>query len=283
MHKGARGAPWTPREDAVLIEAVKTYKGRAWKQVAQLLPGRTHSQVAHRWQKVLDPSLHKGAWSPEEDERLVEAVGVLGEGHWSKIAARVGTRNGKQCRERWRNQLNPRVDKRPWSPEEDAVVVGMVREMGQRWSEIARRLPGRSENAVKNRWNARLGAPAVAERNKSPPGRRTSSSSTAAMLSPSSSRSSSSHDDDDDDDDEEGDDDDTHDAITAASASSANVSPATPAGVRRHRGNPSTSPDSPPSSFAKRHRRQQPAAEAAAIEALFSLRTSSAASASTPY
>ena len=151
--------PWTREEDAILIEAVKRHNGRAWKLVAELLPGRTHSQAAHRWQKVLDPNLRKGAWTDEEDQRLEQAVKMYNEGQWSRIAELVETRNGKQCRERWRNQISPMVDKRPWSREEDNIICTMVAERGPRWSEIARELPGRTENAVKNRWNARLYKP----------------------------------------------------------------------------------------------------------------------------
>jgi len=77
---------WTPEEDVILCNAVKQFNGRNWKKVAEALPGRTHSQAAHRWQKVLDPNLKKGPWSREEDEQLQKAVETIGEGHWSRVA-----------------------------------------------------------------------------------------------------------------------------------------------------------------------------------------------------
>lgn len=151
--------PWSQDEDDILKRAVHTYHGRNWKQVAELLPGRTHSQAAHRWQKVLDPKLRKGPWTMEEDDLLQLAVKEIGEGRWSRVAEQVGSRNGKQCRERWRNQISPQVDKRPWSKEEDNGIINFYNEFGPKWALIAQHFPGRTENAVKNRWNAKLGRP----------------------------------------------------------------------------------------------------------------------------
>ena len=78
-------------------------------------------------------------WTVEMDEQLTEAVAKFGEGHWSKIAELVEGRTGKQCRERWKNQISSEVKKGDWTVEEDALIVVCVAELGTKWSEISKR------------------------------------------------------------------------------------------------------------------------------------------------
>lgn len=97
-----------------------------------------------------------GSWSSAEDEKLVTIVRECGARNWSFIAKCMAGRTNKQCRERWHNHLNPRISKDKWTVDEDLVIHKSVSEIGHKWSEIAARLPGRTDNAVKNRYNGKL-------------------------------------------------------------------------------------------------------------------------------
>ncbi|XP_055827515.1 transcription factor MYB30-like [Solanum dulcamara] len=101
--------------------------------------------------------IKKGAWSPEEDQKMKDYVMRYGIWNWNLMPKFAGlSRTGKSCRLRWMNYLRPDVKKGPFTLEEREIVIKMYQQLGNRWSAIAERLPGRTDNEVKNFFHTHL-------------------------------------------------------------------------------------------------------------------------------
>jgi myb proto-oncogene protein len=152
---------WTKNQDAALRESVRIHGEKNWKAIAELVPGRNHAQCLQRWRKVLKPGLVKGHWSFEEDQ-VLEFLVTQGCHNWGQIAERIPGRTPKQCRERWKNHLDPSINKGPYTEEEDAIILEAQERMGNKWSQISQLLKGRTEDSVKIRWKSLKQNPAKA-------------------------------------------------------------------------------------------------------------------------
>ena len=145
---------WSPEEDANLRKGVALYGEKCWKEIATLVPGRSSVQCFHRWNKTLRPGIIKGAWTQEEKDLLKQWVDKNGPYRWSKCAEMIPGRNGKQCREHWLNHMGSNIKKGDWTIEEDAIIFECYKTYGKKWSQMTERLPGRTENSIKNRFYA---------------------------------------------------------------------------------------------------------------------------------
>nr|ALM55108.1 truncated virescens [Phoenix dactylifera] len=120
--------------------------------------------------EVQRPGVRKGAWTEEEDRLLRKCIEIYGEGNWRHVPERAGLRRcRKSCRLRWLNYLCPRINREKFSEEETDLIIRLHKILGNRWSTIAGRLPGRTANDIKNYWNSQLSKKVEVENKKAEP------------------------------------------------------------------------------------------------------------------
>nr|GMD93038.1 transcription factor MYB102-like [Ipomoea batatas] len=101
--------------------------------------------------------LKRGPWTAEEDQKLIDYINKNGYGNWRTLPTNAGLqRCGKSCRLRWMNYLRPDIKRGRFSSEEEHVIIQLHSILGNKWSAIAARLPGRTDNEIKNYWNTHI-------------------------------------------------------------------------------------------------------------------------------
>ncbi|KAK4791791.1 hypothetical protein SAY86_032204 [Trapa natans] len=107
--------------------------------------------------KIVQDEIRRGPWTEQEDQQLICHVNLYGDRRWDFIAKVSGlNRTGKSCRLRWLNYLHPGLKRGKMTPQEEKLVIELHSKWGNRWSRIARKLPGRTDNEIKNYWRSHM-------------------------------------------------------------------------------------------------------------------------------
>merc|ERR1719453_763907 len=147
---------WSTDEDAVILETLAALGSRKdWLAAAsKRLPGRTTAAVRNRWIRLAkqhQAGESRPAWTSDEDAAILDSVSVHGK-QWQMIAQLMPGRSVTALRNRYRRLSQASASHGSWSREEDAAIVELVEQIGQKWSTIAAALPGRTDDAVRNRY-----------------------------------------------------------------------------------------------------------------------------------
>lgn len=145
---------WTLEEDEILKKAYFLNSGKNWKNIAKMVPGRSHTQCSQRWRRI-QPHKSRQPWTKDEDKLLMGLSDKYGL-NWSLIASFIEGRTGKQVRERYYNKLDPAINRNKFTSAEDEKIIELFTEYGSKWLLISKHFQGRPENMIKNRFYSHI-------------------------------------------------------------------------------------------------------------------------------
>jgi hypothetical protein len=145
---------WTREEDEQLIVLAEKFNEKHWKEISKRFAKKNSLQCFSRYKRIR-PGIVKGSWKKEEDIRIIDLVIKYGKS-WSKISKQLGTRNGKQIRDRFINVLDPEIRKGKFTDDEDRKLVLLFKQYGPKWATIAKYYPNRTADMIKNRFHSSI-------------------------------------------------------------------------------------------------------------------------------
>jgi len=145
---------WTREEDELLILLAEKYNEKHWKEISKKFAKKNSLQCFSRYKRIR-PGIVKGSWKKEEDHAIVELVNKYGKA-WSKISKILGTRNGKQIRDRFINVLDPEIKKGKFTEDEDRKLIMLYNQYGSKWATISKYYPNRTADMIKNRFHSSI-------------------------------------------------------------------------------------------------------------------------------
>lgn len=145
---------WTREEDELLIILAQKFNEKHWKEISKRFLNKNSLQCFSRYKRIR-PGIIKGSWKKDEDVKILDMVAKYGKS-WSKISKLLGTRNGKQIRDRFINVLDPEIKKGKFTEEEDLALVQLFRSLGPKWATISKFFPNRTADMIKNRFHSSI-------------------------------------------------------------------------------------------------------------------------------
>jgi hypothetical protein len=145
---------WTREEDELLISLADQFREKQWKEISKRFANKNSLQCFSRYKRIR-PGIVKGSWKKDEDLQIIDLVMKHGKA-WSKISKILGTRNGKQIRDRFINVLDPEIRKGKFTEDEDRKLIALFKHHGPKWATIAKQYPNRTADMIKNRFHSSI-------------------------------------------------------------------------------------------------------------------------------